>query len=152
MKDEASHVALEMIQSGLIHYDPKLAQKHYNHKNMKREGGTTILKHLLFESRIFQFYKTPNGRIAMMNKDSMKRILKGMSPDLTDNIILACGGLIYDCHRMLRDDAGIMRKTMQATDMLSLLNVNGAEEIDTRIEKRKISINNDWMLKTLSTI
>lgn len=152
MKDEASHVALEMIQSGLIHYDPKLAQKHYNHKNMKREGGTTILKHLLFESRIFQFYKTPNGRIAMMNKESMKRILKGMSPDLTDNIILACGGLIYDCHRMLRDDAGIMRKTMQATDMLSLLNVNGAEEIDTRIEKRKISINNDWMLKTLSTI
>ena len=48
-KDEAGHVALEMMQSGLIHYEPRLKDMHYNHKNMKREGGTTILKHMLFE-------------------------------------------------------------------------------------------------------
>ena len=152
MKDEAGHITMEMIQSGLIHFEPKLANAPYNHKNMKREGGTTILKHILFESRIFQFYKTPNGRLAMLNKEQMKNQLKGMSPDLMDNIILACGGLIYDCYRMLRDDAGQMRKTMQASDMLSFLGVNGNEDVDTRIERRKITINNDWMLKKLSVI
>ena len=82
----------------------------------------------------------------------MKKLLKGMSPDLTDNIILMCGGMIYDCHRMLRDDAGVMRKTMQAGDMLSLLGVNGGEETDTRLERPTIKINNSWMLQTLSTI
>lgn len=151
IKDEAGHVAMEMIQAGLIHYEPRLAEMRYNHKNMKREGGTTILKHMIFESRIFQFYKTPNGRIAMIAKDTMKKYLKGMSPDLTDNIILLCGGTIYDCYRMLRDDAGIMRKSMQQGDMLAMLNVNGKEE-DSRFEPRKITINNNWMLKTLSTI
>ena len=151
-KDEAGHITMQMIKAGLIHYEPRLAQSHYNHQNMKRSGGTTILKHMLFESRIFQFYKTPNGRIAMMNKDQMKSLLKGMSPDLFDNCILMCGSMIYDCHRMLRDDAGLMRKTLEASDMLSLLGVNGQEEIDTRLERPKIKINNDWMLQTLSTI
>ena len=151
-KDEAGHVTMEMIKAGLIHYEPRLAQMHYDHKNMKRQGGTTILKHMIFERKIFQFRKTPNGRISMLPKDDMKRILKGMSPDLFDNDILLCGCTIYDCYRILRDDAGVMRKTLEASDMLSLLNVNGQEDIDTRIERKKITLNNEWMLKTLSTI
>ena len=69
---------MEMIQSGLIHYEPKLAEMHYNHKNMKREGGTSILRHMVFESKVFQFSKTPNGRIAMISKEQMKPLLKGM--------------------------------------------------------------------------
>ena len=151
-KDEAGHITMQMIKAGLIHYEPRLKDMHYYHQNMKRSGGTTILKHMLFESRIFQFSKTPNGRIAMMNKEAMKSLLKGMSPDLFDNCILMCGSMIYDCHRMLRDDAGLMRKTLEASDMLSLLGVNGQEEIDTRLERPKIKINNEWMLQTLSTI
>ena len=151
-KDEAGHITMQMIKAGLIHYEPRLAQSHYYHQNMKRSGGTTILKHMLFESRIFQFYKTPNQRIAMMNKEAMKSLLKGMSPDLFDNCILMCGSMIYDCHRMLRDDAGLMRKTLEANDMLSFLGVNGTEDIDTRIERPKITINNEWMLQTLSSI
>ena len=151
-KDEAGHITMQMIKAGLIHYEPRLKDMHYYHQNMKRSGGTTILKHMIFESRIFQFSKTPNGRIAMMNKEAMKSLLKGMSPDLFDNCILMCGSMIYDCHRMLRDDAGLMRKTLEASDMLSLLGVNGQEEIDTRLERPKIKINNDWMLQTLSTI
>lgn len=151
-KDEAGHIAMQMIKAGLIHYEPRLAQMHYNHQNMKRSGGTTILNHMVFESRIFQFSKTPNGRIAMMNKEAMKTLLKGMSPDLFDNVILMCGSMIYDCHRMLRDDAGIMRKTLEASDMLSLLGVNNADEIGDRVQRRRISINSDWMLQTLSTI
>ena len=133
LKDEASHVAMQMIQSGLVHYEPRLAEMHYNHKNMKRQGGTTLLRHMQFERRIFQFNKTPNGRIEMMPKDKMKKILKGMSPDLMDNVILACGGMIYDCYRMLRDDAGVIRKRVQAEDMLAMLHVN---EESTMIESR----------------
>lgn len=151
-KDEAGHVAAEMIKAGLIHYEPRLAQMHYDHKNMKRQGGTTILKHMVFESKIFQFNKTPNGRLMMISKDEMKKGLKGMSPDLTDNLILMCGCMIYDCHRMLRDDAGVMRKTMQTNDMLKLLGVNEESEEDDRVVRRKITINNNWMLETLSAI
>ena len=150
MKDEAGHVTMEMIQAGLIHYEPHLAEMHYNHKNMKRQGGTTILKHILFESNIFQFQKTPNGRLEMMQKEKMKQLLKGMSPDLVDNIILACGGFIYDCYRMLRDDAGIIRKKMQADDMLSLLNINSGVEM---IERRTRKIRNaNEVLNILSNI
>lgn len=137
MKDEAGHVAMEMIQSGLIHYLPALADKHYYHQNMKRTGGTTIMRHLKFESKIFQFYRTPNGRIAMLGKEEMKKLLKGMSPDLTDNIILLCGGTIYDCYRILREDAGVNRKRLQAEDMLSLLNIDGQHTLQTE-QKKKI--------------
>lgn len=152
-KDEASHITMQMIKSGLIHYEPRLAQAHYNHQHMKRTGGTTILKHMLFESRIFQFTKTPNGRISMMNKEAMKSVLKGMSPDLFDNVILMCGSMIYDCHRMLRDDAGVMRKRLESSDMLSLLGVNNTEdELEDMIVRKKITINNNWMLQTLSSI
>lgn len=151
IKDEAGHVAMEMIQSGLVHYEPRLANMHYDHKNMKREGGTSILRHMIFESKIFQFSKTPNSRIVMLDKEKMKPILKGMSPDLTDNIILLCGSMIYDCHRMLRDDAGLRRKAVEASDMLSLLNIDGKQDVDTRIHKKKIRNANE-ILNVLSLI
>ena len=152
MKDEAGHVAMEMIQSHLIHFDPQLANMHYTHKNMKREGGTTLFKHIMFESRIFQFYKTPNSRLAMLDKEKMKMLLKGMSPDLTDNIILLCGGQIYDCHRMLRDDSGVTRKMAEASDMLAFLNINGQEQVDTRVQRVKRIRNASEILNVLSTI
>lgn len=152
-KDEAGHVAMEMIQNGLVHYEPRLAQMHYMHKNMTREGGTTILRHMVFESRVFQFYKTQNGRIAMLDKEKMKTMLRGMSPDLMDNVILLCGGTIYDCYRMLRDDAGMARKKAEASDMLNLLNINGEETVDTRLYKIKPRIRNaSEVLNILSAI
>lgn len=152
-KDEAGHITMQMIQSALVHFEPKLAQMHYMHKNMKREGGTTILKHLLFESKIFQFNKTPNGRITMMTKEAMKAILKGMSPDLTDNIILACGGMIYDCHRMLKEDAGLSRQRAESSDMLALLNIDTDEEfVDTRVHRVSKIRNASEILNVLSGI
>ena len=151
-KDESGHVAMEMVQSGLVHYDPALANARYNHQNMKREGGTTIMKHMVFESRIFQFRKTPNGRITMLSKDDMKKYLKGMSPDLFDNVILLCGGTIHDCYRMLRDDAGVVKRQMQAQDMLSMLNINGHEEIDTRVQQPRKIRNASEILNILGTI
>ena len=152
LKDEAAHLAMEMIQSGLIHYEPRLSEARYMHQNMKREGATTILRHMKFESVIFQFNKTPNGRIAMLDKEKQKPLLKGMSPDLFDNVIMLCGGTYYDCYRMLSTDAGIMRKTIQASDMLSMLNVGDiSSEPDTRLVRRKIH-HSDKILNILSTI
>ena len=152
-KDEAGHVAMEMIKSGLVHFDTSLAQMKYNHKNMRRSGGTTILKHLVFESRIFQFAKTPNGRITMMAKEQMKTMLKGMSPDLTDNVILLCSGMVYDCYRMLRDDAGISRQRAESSDMLAFLNVDGEfEQEDTRLKRVKKIRNANEILNVLSAI
>lgn len=151
IKDEAAHVAMEMVQSGLIHYSPALADMHYNHNNMKREGGTTIMRHMIFESRIFQFCKTPNGRLQMIGKDEMKKLLKGMSPDLFDNVILLCGGSIFDCYRILRDDAGVVRKRMQAEDMLAMLNVSGTDVDVKQIQRHRIR-NASEVLNILSTI
>ena len=119
---------------------------------MKREGATTILKHMKFESVIFQFNKTPNGRITVLDKEKQHSILKGMSPDLFDNVIMLCGGLYHTCYNILRDDAGIMRKKMQADDMLAMLHVNGQEDVDTRVHRVKKIRNASEILNILSTI
>ena len=151
LKDEAAHLAMEMIQNGLIHYDPKLASVRYMHQNMKREPST-ILRHMKFESAIFQFEKTPNGRIAFLDKVKQKSLLKGMSPDLFDNVIMLCGGTYYDCYRMLGTDAGAVRRQMSADDMFSMLDVNNANrEADTRIHRQKIH-HSDKILNILSSI
>lgn len=154
-KDEASHLAMEMIQSGLIHYEPRFADMRYTHQNMKRIGSTTVLKHMVFESSIFQFEKTPNGRFTMLDKKSQHKLLKGMSPDLFDNVIMLCGGTCYDCYRMLRDDAGVIRKQLRAEDMLAMLHVGDdtENEIDTRIRHtQKIRNVSDDVLNILSDI
>lgn len=151
LKDEAAHIAMEMIQSNLIHYEPKLAGMRYLHQNMKREPST-ILRHMKFESVIFQFEKTPNGRIAFLDKVKQKSLLKGMSPDLFDNVIMLCGGTYYDCYRMLGTDAGAMRRKMAADDMFAMLNVNDSvQEPDTRIYRHKIH-HSDRILNILSSI
>lgn len=150
-KDEAAHIAMEMIQSGLIHYEPRLADMRYTHQNIKREM-TTILKHMKFESVIFQFGKTPNGRITFLDKDKQHSLLKGMSPDLFDNVIMLCGGLYHTCYNMLRDDAGVMRKKMDASDMLTMLGVSGEHDVDTRIHRVRKIRNASEILNILSTI
>jgi hypothetical protein len=89
----------------------------------------------------------------MLGKVEMKKLLKGMSPDLTDNIILMCGSMAYDCYRILRDDTGVTRSTLAANDMLSLLGVNSDSEMESQSRtKPKIKVNNDWVLNILSTI
>ena len=88
----------------------------------------------------------------MISKERMKTFLKGMSPDLMDNIILLCGGMVYDCHRMLRDEAGITRKAMEASDMLAFLNVNTQDTEDYPIPRRKKIRNADEILNVLSSI
>lgn len=152
LKDEAAHLAMEMVQSGLIHYEPRLANARYNHQNMKRGGGTTIIRHMAFESVIFQFSKTPNGRIVMLGKEEQKSLLKGMSPDLFDNVIMLCGGTYYDCYRMLSADAGYMRRQLNANEMLGMLNVNDESAVDTRINRVRKIRNANEVLNILSSI
>ncbi len=153
MKDEAAHLAMEMIHCGLIHYDPKLANARYLHQNMKREGATTMLRHMKFESVIFQFEKTPNGRISFLAKEKQKKLLHGMSPDLFDNVIILCGGTFFDCYRILSTDAGAIRKQqMQANDMLAMLNVNDNVDGDVLPTTRKKIHQSDEILNLLSSI
>lgn len=152
LKDESAHLAMEMIKSGLIHYEPQLADMRYTHKHMKREGSTTILRHMKFESVIFQFTKTPNGRITVMEKQEQKRLIKGMSPDLTDNIIMLCGATCYDCYRMLRDDAGFIRKKTSAEDFLDAFNVNDPNISSSPNRKRSKIHHSDKILNIISSI
>lgn len=151
-KDEAAHLAMEMVQCGLIHFDPKLAEMRYVHQNMIREGATTILRHLKFESVIFQFDKTPNGRITFLDKNKQHALLKGMSPDLFDNIIMLCGGVYHTCYNMLRDDAGVMRKKLEAEDMFAMLNVNNNIDVGTRAHRARRICNSSEILNILSSI
>ena len=58
----------------------------------------------------------------------------------------------YDCYRMLRDDAGVIRKAMQAEDMLDMLGVNGEREVDTRIHRVQKIRNASEILNILSSI
>lgn len=151
MKDESAHLAMEMIKSGLIHYEPELAEMRYTHQHMKHTGGTNILRHMKFESAIFQFSKTPNGRITVIEKVEQKRLIKGMSPDLTDNIIMLCGATCYDCYRMLRDDSGIMRKRMNIGDFIDVFSVNDESQTNNFTRKMKIHQNNK-ILNIISSI
>lgn len=151
MKDESAHIAMEMIKSGLIHYEPELAEMRYTHQNMKNSGATTILRHMKFESVVFQFSKTPNGRIQVIEKVEQKRLIKGMSPDLTDNIIMLCGATCYDCYRMLRDDAGIMRKRMNIGDFVDAFSINDDSQVVNPTKRMKIHQNNK-ILNIISSI
>lgn len=136
-KDEAAHLAMQMIKAGLITYEPSLAKKKYTHQKLKREGATTILKHLQFESTIFKFDKLPSGRLQFQGKKTQHALIKGFSPDLTDNIIMLCGALCYDCYRALAIETGEARKK---ADMDSLLKaMSGQEDIDTEPKRKKIT-------------
>lgn len=151
-KDEAAHLAMEMITNNLIHYDPSLANARYAHNKIIREGFTTILKHLKFERCIFQFEKTPNGRLTMIGKDKQHSMLKGMSPDLSDNIIILCGGTYHTCYRILQEDAGMAKKKMRDADMLTLLNINPDSALEQPFERKRKVRNASEILNILSNI
>lgn len=153
MKDEAAHIAMQMIKSGLIHYDPELANMRYTHQNMKREGATTILNHMKFESVIFQFSKTPNGRITFMDKTEQKRLIKGMSPDLTDNIIMLCGATCYDCYRILQESAGYLKNEHANDDIINYFGLNNVDENTPPFNRQKMRIHqSDKILNIISSI
>ena len=56
---------------------------------------------------------------------------------MTDNIIMLCGALCYDCHRMLRDESGAYRKRVETQDMLTMLNINGEQDRSEPYEQPK---------------
>ena len=147
-KDEAAHLATQMIKAGLITYDRQLAKMRYTHQKLKREGSTTVLKQMQFESRIFKFKRLPSGRIQFEGKKEQHALIKGFSPDLTDNIIMLCGGLCYDCYRELAGaTGGELRRKLSLEDIMN--QVNGTAQ-PTR-ERGKIT-NSDKILKILSSI
>lgn len=153
MKDEAAHLAMEMVTARLIHYEPSLANMPYKHQKAKHDTGLTVQRQMKAESVVFQFYKTPSTKIAMMDKEKQHSLLKGMSPDLFDNIVILCGGTYHTCYNMLREDAGVMRKRMQTSDMFAALNINLSEDVQQPfMPQRKPITNSSRILNILSTI
>lgn len=108
LKDEAAAMAVRMINAGLITYAPELKNMPYMHQRRKRQENLTIGEHMKFESKIFAF--EDNGQSQkkqMISKDKQHSILGGLSPDLFDNIIMLVGRNLYDCYRLLIDNAEV---------------------------------------------
>lgn len=148
-KDEAAHLAMQMIKAGLITYEPSLAKKKYTHQKLKREGATTILKHMQFESAIFQFDKLPSGRLQFQGKKNQHGLIKGFSPDLIDNAIMLCGALCYDCYKALAIDTGEARKKADMGDLLKAM--SGQADIEIQPKKKKIT-NSSRILDIINNI
>lgn len=148
-KDEAAHLAMQMIKAGLITYEPSLAKKKYTHQKLKREGATTILRHMQFETAIFKFDKLPSGRLQFQGKRNQHGLIKGFSPDLTDNVIMLCGALCYDCYRALAIDTGEARKKADMDSLLKAMSGQGDVEIEP---KRKKITNSRRILDIIGSI
>lgn len=138
-KDEAAHLAYQMIRSGIITFRPELANMAYTHQRLKREGATTVQKQLEFESHIWVFAKTPTGHLQFQGKIAQHSHLKGMSPDLTDNIIMLCGARYYDCYKLLAGHAGSSYKSMDARDVLKIIDFNRNENVLRNEPKIEVS-------------
>ena len=148
-KDEAAYLMVNMIKAGIVTFSPELKNKRYTHQKLKREGGTTIFKQMLFESKAFIFDKTPTGRIRCNSKVNIHQSLKGFSTDLLDNIIMRCGTAYSVCYEQLSKTAGFNKPHFSAKDMISYVNVDNDYK---EKEDKRISINSDKILNILSTI
>lgn len=146
-KDEAAHLAMQLIKAGIITYEPRLAKMKYSHARLKRDGPTTILKHMQLESKIFSFQKLPTGRIQFLAKKYQYSKIRGFSPDLTDNVIMLCGGLIYDCYRALAQTTGEEKKKISMDEVLQMVNTTAPFQKP----KGKI-VNSSKILDILSSI
>lgn len=152
-KDEAAYIAVSMIKCGLVTFDPKLKNKRYTHQRLKREGATTIYKHMLFESKAFGFEKTPTGRIRVISKEKQHLLLKGFSPDLFDNIVMRCGTAYSICYEDMAKLTGKTGMRFNAENILSYINLDKNENDNENINETKIKrIDTDEILNILSSI
>lgn len=123
-KDEAAYLAVNMIKCGLVTFDPALKNMRYTHQRLRREGSTTIYKHMLFESKAFVFDKTPTNKIRFMPKESQHQALKGFSPDLMDNIIMRCGTAYSVCYEAIAQYTGVTKMKFDAKSILDYVNID----------------------------
>jgi hypothetical protein len=149
-KDEAAYLAVNMIKCGLITFDPSLKNKRYTHQKLKREGATTICKHMVFESNAFIFDKTPSGRIYCLAKSKQHHSLKGFSPDLMDNIVMRCGTAYSICYNEIAKITGKSAIKMTAADILSSINAPETIDYSEEDKKEKIKINTEEILNILN--
>lgn len=138
MKDESAHLMMDMAKAGLLHYTQAVGDSRYSHQKMKRIGSTTVREHMKFESVIFQFKSTPNGRMRVLEKEEQKRLIKGMSPDLTDNAIMLCGATCYDCYRMLADDSGFTKRKIEESELFQRLDISNNIGDNPFVKKKRI--------------
>ncbi|MDD4728878.1 MAG: hypothetical protein WCQ87_03085 [Parabacteroides sp.] len=152
-KDEAAYLGINMIKCGLITFDPSLKNKRYTHQKLKREGATTICKQMIFESKAFIFEKTPTGRIHCLPKEKQHYSLKGLSPDLIDNIIMRCGVAYSVCYEALAKLTGHSKMKFDANDILNYINMKPEQNmIKDAQTQNKITLNSENILNIFSNL
>ena len=123
-KDEAAYLGINMIKCGLVTFDPSLKNKRYTHQRRKRDGSTTICKQMEFESKAFIFDKSPSGKIRVTPKEKQHFSLKGMSPDLLDNIVMRCGTAYSVCYEALAKYAGKIEMKYDVKQILNKIDID----------------------------
>lgn len=99
-RDENAFMMCQMIERGLITFEPSLADMVYKHQKSVKKDKTVLLQ-MTEEAKCYVFEDDPYGKKHLMNKKDQAYILGGKSSDLTDLILMLCGGLIYDCYKEL---------------------------------------------------
>ena len=112
-----------MIKCGLVTFDPILKNKRYTHQRRKRES-TTICKQMIFESKAFVFDKSPSGKIRVTPKEKQHFSLKGMSPDLLDNIIMRCGTAYSVCYEAIAKYGGKIEMKYDVRQILNKIDID----------------------------
>lgn len=100
IRDEAAFMACQMIDRGLITFEPHLANVVYKHQRCVRRD-TTLLLQMVEEAKCFIFGEDEYGKKKIMNKKDQAYVINGKSSDLTDLIVMLCGALIGDCYKEL---------------------------------------------------
>lgn len=97
LRDEAAYVMCQMVDRGLITFDPELENIPYKHqKNIKKSN--TLFLQILEEARCYVFEEDDYGKKKLLNKSKQSSIIGGKSSDITDLMVMLCGGTIYDCY------------------------------------------------------
>ncbi len=100
-KSEHIGMMCKCFHSGIITFNPKLISQSYEHTRIA--NGTTVLHQMMFESKAFVFNVRKDGKKEIIPKKEMKKYIKGFSPDIFDNVIMAVGAHIYDIYRLLSE-------------------------------------------------
>lgn len=100
-KSEHIGIMCKGFHNGIITFNPKLITQEYEHTRIAK--GTTVLHQMMLESRALIFNTRKDGKLEVIPKLEMKKYIKGFSPDIYDNVMMAVGAHIYDMYKLLSD-------------------------------------------------
>lgn len=136
IRDEAAYVMCQMVDRGLITFEPVLANLTYKHQKSVRKD-TTLMLQMVEEAKCYVFSEDEYGKKHIMNKAAQNLVINGKSSDVTDLLVMLCGGLIYDCYRELANKPS----TSISRESINAISNNAEHDFTTNQQQRKKSIN-----------